>query len=215
MRVALISDTHGTLPTIPDGVDAVIHAGDIGVDRDPVTWFREVLYPWARNVPCPIYATFGNHDRIGERLMVPDGIPPNLRFEVDALVNVLGVPVWFSPWSLRYGDWAYMARENTLLSKYAKIPETTQVIVSHGPPWGAGDGTATGERAGSASLAARIALLPDLRLVVTGHIHEARGAYRLNSVPVLNVTILDEWYDHVHPVMVIAWPPEVVRGSDA
>jgi Icc-related predicted phosphoesterase len=210
--VALISDTHGSLPVIPDGVSAVLHAGDIGVDRDPVTWFRDVLYPWARRCPVPIYATFGNHDRIGERFMVPDGIPTNLRLETDALVNVLGVPVWFSPWSLRYGDWAFMAPERVLAIKYAKIPETTQVIVTHGPPWLAGDRTTSGACTGSASLGERMGQLPDLRLVVCGHIHEAFGAHDLGGVPVLNVSVVDEWYDMVHAPTVIAWPPAPIPG---
>jgi len=32
MRVALTSDTHGNTVTIPPGIDAVLHAGDIGPD---------------------------------------------------------------------------------------------------------------------------------------------------------------------------------------
>lgn len=208
MKVALISDTHGFLPAIPDGVDAVLHAGDIGVDRDPVRWFSEALYPWARKVGVPIYATFGNHDRIGERLMVPDPIPTNLRFEVDALIDVLGVPVWFSPWSLRFYDWAFMAGEPALRIKYDKIPEKTQVIVSHGPPFGSGDMTLQSERVGSVALLDRMLNLPELKLVVTGHIHEAHGIHRANGMTrVINCTHVNEYYEPVHEPIIIEWPP--------
>lgn len=208
MLVALTSDTHGYLPEIPKGVSAVIHAGDIGIDRDPINWFRDVFYPWARQLEIPIHATFGNHDRIGESQSIPDGIPTNLRLHVDILVDLMGVPTWFSPWSMRYGTWAYMAHDTVLNEKYKLISEKTQVLVTHGPPFGVGDRVNSGERVGSSSLYERIARLPDLRLVVTGHIHEAHGVYYCHGgIPVLNVTHVDEWYNPVHPPMVIEWPP--------
>ena len=62
MRLALISDTHGMLPEdIPD-CDAIIHAGDIGPDRNTHQWWDETFRPWAVKAGVPIYATFGNHD---------------------------------------------------------------------------------------------------------------------------------------------------------
>ena len=205
MKVALTSDTHGYLPGIPSEADAVLHAGDIGVDRDPITWFREKFYPWARKIAVPIYATFGNHDRIGERGLVPDGAPANLHLIVDELRYVFGVPVWFSPWSLRFFDWAYMDNESGLACRYAKIPETIQVIVAHGPPFRAGDDTGKAF-AGSESLAQRIRELPDLRLVVTGHIHEAFGLHECYEVPVWNVSYVDQYYQPTNPPVIIDWP---------
>lgn len=208
MKVALLSDTHGSLPTIPEGVvSAVIHAGDIGVDRDPINWFRETFYPWARRQAVPVFATFGNHDHIGEALACPEGIPANLHLVTDALVDVLGVPVWFSPWSLRFMDWAFMANEYVLAMKYAKIPASAQVVVSHGPPFGFGDRTIDNRQTGSVALAERMLALPDLRLLVCGHIHEAHGVYACEGVPVMNVSILDEWYQPKHQPTVIDWPP--------
>lgn len=224
MKVALISDTHGYLPEIHtihtkrhsgdhvELVDAVIHAGDIGVDRDPITWFHDKLYPWCRYLDVPVYATFGNHDRIGEKQAIPDPIPVNLRLEVDVLVDVLGVKVWFSPWSMRYGDWAFMHSDTMLAKKYMAIPETTEVIVTHGPPLDAGDLTTDGRRTGSSSLRDKIVNgLPKLRLVVTGHIHEARGEYTIETVDgrqvrVLNVSHVNEWYEPIHKPVIIDWP---------
>lgn len=240
MKVALLSDTHGYLPRITgvntprhigdSYVDAVLHAGDIGVDRDPINWFRDKFYPWAKDIGVPIYATFGNHDRIGERLTLPTGRPDNLHFVVDELVPIFDVMTWFSPWSLRYGDWAFMANDATLKMKYARIPtNATQVIVSHGPPFGCGDlarrtmmdeewDRTSGERTGSVSLLDRIHQLPNLKLVVTGHIHESRGEHKLfrddgdhseirTPVRVINASHVNEFYEPVHPVIIIDWPP--------
>ena len=203
MKIALISDTHGMLPDVPKEARIIIHAGDIGVDCDPITWFRDVLYPWARKVNKPIYATFGNHDRIGERHAVPAGCPSNLDLLTDCAIGIQGVNYWFSPWSPQFFDWAFMADEETLAKKYARIPDDTEVIVTHCPPLGAGDVTTMTLRTGSVALAERMKQLPRLRLVVCGHIHEAFGDYMLDGVRVLNVSHVDEMYRPKHKPVVI------------
>lgn len=60
MRIGVISDTHGrfdeSIPSIFDGVDAIIHAGDIGkleiIDR-----LQQI---------APVFAVEGNNDKFGE-----------------------------------------------------------------------------------------------------------------------------------------------------
>ena len=52
---------------------------------------------------------------------------------------------------------------------------------------------------GSPSLLRRIEKIAP-RLAIFGHIHEGRGEWRLRRTVLANVTILDEGYDHVHPV---------------
>jgi len=216
MRVALTSDTHGYTATIPPGIDAVLHAGDIGPDIQAAPWFRDTFYPWAAHVGVPIFATFGNHDfigqhdhanLIGEFEQLPPGAPSNLRLVVDEQCDVLGVPVWFSPWSGRFFDWAFMADEAELKKKYLRIAADTQVIVTHGPPHGYGDLTIDRVRAGSAALTARMSELTALRLVVTGHIHEAFGVYDAGGVLVYNVSMVDFGYHPAHEPIVIDWPP--------
>jgi hypothetical protein len=213
MLAALLSDTHGYLPTIPPGADLVLHAGDIGIDGPlpaQARWVTDVWLPWARALARPVYATWGNHDFIGERYHregLPE-MPHNVEVVVDATRTIAGVPVWFSPWSSWFGDWAWMRHEAGLAERYARIPPRTQVIVTHGPPRGAGDRVWDGHEAGSAALAGRIARLPDLCLVVTGHIHEARGAARCHGVDVQNVSYVDLDYRPVDDgVVLIAWPP--------
>ena len=205
IEVGLTSDTHGRLPIVHD-VDAILHAGDIGPDVHAVEWFRDQLYPWAARFGKPIYATFGNHDFIGERHQVPHGAPSNLHFVVDEERDVFGVKVWFSPWSPTFFDWAFMEDDDVLAGKYARIPEHIEVLVTHGPPFGAGDLNLQSTRCGSAALANRIAELPHLRLVVCGHIHEAFGDYRLGDVDVYNVSLVDVWYRATNSVVVIDWP---------
>jgi predicted phosphodiesterase len=213
MLAALISDTHGYLPAIPPNADLVLHAGDIGIDgtlAEQARWFTETWLPWARALDRPVFAIWGNHDFIGEqwhRDGLP-GMPAHVDVVTDELRVIGGVPVWFSPWSSWFGDWAWMRHEAGLAERYALIPPATQVIVTHGPPRGAGDRVWDGREAGSTSLARRIGQLAALRLVVTGHIHEARGVGRCHGVEVWNVSCVDLAYRPVRdPVVLVPWPP--------
>ena len=212
MRVALIADTHGVMPEIPADVDAILHAGDIGPDR-PCQFFQPngPLERWLDAHGKPMAATWGNHDKVGATLRDwRHGL--STRIIADQTVFLDTVPVWFSPWSNRYGNFEWMDDEAGLAERYAKIPVDTEVLVSHGPPYGYGDKTGpmhSSISVGSKALLARIGQLPNLRLVVTGHIHEARGEYVMaNGVSVMNVaSSINRGVPYPKPVVVIDWPP--------
>lgn len=195
MKLALTSDTHGMLPPIPEA-DVIVHAGDIGPDRGVRKWFLDEFYPWCREFGKPIYATWGNHDytqgNMGTILM--EHAPSNLIYSVEQSAYIGGKKFWFSPWSPVFGDWAWMLLEPDLDTIYQRIPPDTQVIVSHSPPFGAGDLTIRGEAVGSKALAARMAELGNLELVVCGHIHEDFGDHLLDGIMVMNVSSVDFQY---------------------
>jgi len=207
MRLALLSDTHGFCPEIPPGADAVIHAGDIAWDRRVIENYTDDIYPWAERVAVPIYATFGNHDFLARDGKIPTGQPTNLQFLIDQAQTINGVKFWFSPWSHLFGSWAYMLKEKGLAERYALIPDDTEIIVSHGPPKNFGDEAMDGKRVGSVSLVERAMQLPKLKLIITGHIHEARGDYKMGRIRVMNVSYLDEYYRPAPPgVVMLDWP---------
>lgn len=221
MIAALLSDTHGYLPSVPVDADLVLHAGDVGIDgsvRDQARWLAEVWFPWIARLDRPVYATWGNHDFIGE-IYHRDGLPalpPNLDIVVDAMRTIAGVPVWFSPWSPQFGPWAWMASERDLVHRYAAIPAGTRVIVSHGPPWHAGDRVWDGRHAGSQALADRLAQLGSVEIVVTGHIHEARGTHRCHGARVHNVSCVDRFYRPVAGGPVLCdWPAQAAGAPAA
>ena len=47
--------------------------------------------------------------------------------------------------------------------------------------------------------------LPNLKLVVCGHIHEARGIYKDDKVEIRNVSLVNEIYDMIHEPDIIDW----------
>ena len=59
---------------------------------------------------------------------------------------------------------------------YSKVPQDTELLLTHTPPHHIRDKTRKRVRAGCAVLARRLKELESCRLHVFGHIHEARGA---------------------------------------
>jgi Icc-related predicted phosphoesterase len=154
--------------------------------------------------------TWGNHDFIGERLpqeAINELLPDTVRVLVDEAVEIGGTGFWFSPWSNLFGGWAFMETEADLRKRYAKIPEDTEILVSHGPPKGYGDRIYWDNRVqnvGSQSLLDRFVALPACKHLICGHIHEAMGEYHLprhrDDLPkaVWNVSQVNESYKPVY-----------------
>jgi Icc-related predicted phosphoesterase len=193
MRLALISDTHGMLPPLPEAADVIIHAGDIGPDRGVMQWWEKDFAEWSREFPGDIYMTFGNHDFRWPPLSI---LPGNVEIIVDAQKILWdGTKIWFSPWSPTFGNWAWMADEDTLAAAYAQIPDDTNILVSHSPAYDLLDRVMEGEAVGSKALRDRLNTLPELKALVCGHIHESAGALTWGKgVKILNVASVDEFY---------------------
>lgn len=85
------------------------------------------------------------------------------------------VKIWGSPWTPRYGNWAFQYAPTEGLDVWAgKIPRDADVVVTHGPARGHLDGTVGVRYAGCKHLGRELGCVKP-RLVVCGHVHEARG----------------------------------------
>ncbi len=204
MRLVATSDWHGSLPeSIPDG-DVLLIAGDtLGLDHRVEAqqeWFASELVPYLARLPHPrILLVAGNHDFLfAEPLPWRDELPANVTFLLDEAVEIAGVRFWGAPWSVYLPGWVFMEPDGALERRWAMIPDDTDVLVVHSPPYGTLDRTAPrfgSVAAGSRSLRDRIARNGP-GLVVCGHIHEGFGVDRIASTSVYNVSYLDESYEH-------------------
>ena len=187
MKIAAISDTHGYLPTPPE-CDVLIHAGD----WTPATnhsrefqknWVTDHFYPWiqrAEDVAKHIIYIAGNHDFVARS-------DPKMMFNISGVhylmnesVEIGGIRFWGSPYSNKFGDWAFMRDEDGLDEIWQTIPDDTNVLITHGPPYGIGDRCDhydNDPHQGSKGLMNKALSLPDLKLMLFGHIHEAAGVY--------------------------------------
>lgn len=172
MKLVLGSDLHGYLPDVPP-CDILILAGDILSGNDQKRFYQILLKQWLEKVPARhVVATWGNHDW-------PFNVQglPGLKWHmlIDEGICIEGLKFYGLPWTIPFYQWAWQAPEPSLDKLCSFIPDDTDILISHGPPFGICDKNIEGFHSGSKSLYDRMIELPRLKLLVCGHIHEARG----------------------------------------
>lgn len=222
MKICVISDTHTKHQklTIPE-CDVLIHAGDF-------TWtgkYWEVMnfLRWFHDQPArhKIFIA-GNHEetfdrthpkfspRIASLVTLYDDIIylENQACEVD------GIKFYGTPWTPWFYDWGFNGVEGgrppeegkMLRDIYGHIPQDTNVLICHGPPYDILDKSNEGDRTGSVEMRKLLESdkFMDLRLYLCGHIHEARGhEIACGGVHICNVASLERDYEMTHPPVII------------
>lgn len=186
MRICAISDTHShhRKLTIPE-CDVLVHSGDITLrgELDIVKDFSD----WLKDVPAKHkLVIFGNHEidfRVGPKRDAAIGFvrQAGAHYLEHSGVKIDGVRFWGSPASpwFRDREWNYR-RGADIESVWRQILPDTNVLITHGPPYGIMDETGyklSGyiEKVGCQDLLRRVGELSELRAHVFGHIHEGYG----------------------------------------
>ena len=205
-KICCISDLHGYLPQSLPQHDLLLISGDIcpvwnhTLDYQNY-WLEEIFAPWVKANSPRFFATWGNHDWIGDTML------SSYYFENGEIIKDRGrtdkdLKMFFTPHQLPFCNWAFNTEEEEMEKIFDKIPEGTDIIVSHGPPKGYGDLVPRGEHTGSYALLHAIERVKP-KLVVCGHIHYAYGAYRYDSTLILNASLLGENYKPQNqPIMI-------------
>lgn len=206
MKLVLISDTHGTHKTVqvPEG-DVLIHAGDLskrgeeGEVKEFLEWFSKQPHTYKVFVA-------GNHDWLFERRSaeyIKSLIPENIIYLNDSGVEINGVYIWGSPIQPTFYNWAFNRdRGEDIKRHWDLIPEHTDVLITHGPPYGILDKTIRGEHVGCQDLMNTIHEIQP-KLHVFGHIHEGYGIQQSKQTNFVNASILDQKYRCVNQPIVI------------
>lgn len=192
MRLVCLADTHNKHEQLclPDG-DVLIHAGDCtdgGSKQESkafLEWFSQQKHPHKILVP-------GNHDFYFEKNENIPHIPSNINLLIDKGITLNGIQFWGSPVTPGNSNWAFQRERGKQISKHwDMIPENTDVIISHTPPYGILDDVRNGIKMGCEELMAKIKIIaPTLHLF--GHIHHGAGSVKRNNIRFMNATILDE-----------------------
>lgn len=201
MKFAVLSDTHGQHKQVKiPNVDCLIHCGDISSMGtfsqvcDFMEWFIGI------NAPVKIFVA-GNHDFYldGEYMSFINTWgnaleKGNVVYLDDSPYHINGITIHGSPMSPRFGRWAFMADRGEAIKKHwDKIPDNTDILITHSPAHGILDRTSGGDLAGCQDLLNRInEVKPKYHLF--GHIHEGRGWINKEGVNHINATCLDENY---------------------
>jgi len=107
----------------------------------------------------------------------------------DSEVIINGLKIYGSPWSKLFRSWCFMISYDELQKKWQKIPDDTNILVTHTPPFGILD-YAVNFREGDEFLVDRIKELKNLKLHIFGHIHESYGMLEKNNVTYVNCSML-------------------------
>ena len=199
MRIVCISDTHYKHRYINHQhleADILIHAGDFTSNGNQAQTI--VFLQWFESLPAKhkIFIA-GNHDlyccsETFQYLLKEHA--PSCIYLFNSTTTVMGLKIFGSPYSNTFGHWAFMKEEDGLSNIWNLIPEDTDIVITHGPAYYTADLVLNAyERdphVGSKSLADKLYTLPNLKLHVTGHIHESAGIY-LGKFTTINASICD------------------------
>lgn len=187
IKLVIISDTHNKHEYlfVPPG-DILIHAGDFSNwgDTESVERFNF----WLGTLPHPHKIVIaGNHDFCFER--EPEkaqALLTNGTYLQDESILIEGIRFCGSPWQPWFHNWAFnLQRGEEIRAKWDLIPEDTDVLITHGPPYGFGDQTHRGERVGCEDLLEVVRRIGP-RYHIFGHIHEAYGTWTEGNTTFIN-----------------------------
>jgi len=179
ISITLISDLHGYKPKL-EGGDLLIIAGDLTASNaysqysDIFDWIEEQNYRKKIVVA-------GNHDMFIEEENYKGPQGKQFDYLCDSGIEFEGFKIWGSPWQKQFvgqnpNCTAFsLPLESQLEEKWNLIPDETDILITHCPPYGILDEDGfKGERCGSDTLLHRVKQIKPY-LHVFGHIHHSYG----------------------------------------
>ena len=146
---------------------------------------------------------------------------PNIHYLNDSGVELFGLKIWGSPITPWFHNWAFNRTRNTgydltfkhdvsdgIKKHWDLIPYYTDILITHGPPFGHGDLLEPRfrrngeERVGCIDLMNKIKEIKP-KINVFGHIHEGYGVTEEDGTTFINASCLNENYRPVNPPVII------------
>jgi Icc-related predicted phosphoesterase len=182
MKILHISDTHGKHHLLKDlpKADIIVHSGDMSEDGkdsevlDFLEWFCDLDYPHKIVVA-------GNHDLCldGEQI---ENLPPNFHYLCNSVVEIECIKFWGVPYFL-----SNELNGNTA-QLMAKIPNKTDVLITHRPPYGILD-FEDGNNFGCVDLLQAVSKIrPKYHLF--GHVHAGYGVEKVQYTTFVNASLV-------------------------
>jgi Icc-related predicted phosphoesterase len=205
LRAVVISDTHLQHSfRVPFG-DLLLHCGDL-TGRGTLTEINKAM-EWLGDLPHTekIFIA-GNHDFLAERDpgLFKSLVPKNVTYLQDSGYEWNGLKFWGSPVTPRFFDWAFNVDRGPLIRRHwDMIPEDTDVLLTHGPPYGLLDKLPSGMKVGCRDLTARLEKLSKLKIHAFGHIHHSYGVLKNNETVFVNAATCNENYNPVNEPIVL------------
>ena len=140
-KITFISDTHTKHKHLTNdlpGGDILIHCGDIS-SRGYINEIKNFL-EWFDGIKGYEYKIFiaGNHD-FGFQDNPKECIEllknyPSITYLEDNSIIIDGIKIYGSPWQPRFHNWAFNVNRGwDIAQKWEKIPQDTDILITHGP----------------------------------------------------------------------------------
>ena len=201
MKIVAFSDIHwklNELTSVPAG-DMLIYAGDwcYGDYIRTTIAFANFIKKQEHSVKIVIA---GNHDIIAEQnhLLVKNIFEENGIIYLNNEEFVFdGIKIWGSPWTPEFNNWAFMKEDRLLKYEWDKIPKDTDILITHGPPFGILDKVNGYQSVGSVTLESSV-LKKKPAIHIFGHIHEGYGKQESKYTHFYNVSLVNDKYELVN-----------------
>lgn len=221
MIIDCISDLHGHYPKL-DGGDLLIVGGDLTATHSFPAYREFLLWFWEQQYRHKVFIA-GNHDNGLKEYMKSGDFCGECDFDYleDNGCEFEGLKIWGSPWTTRFSGMnpSCMAfttdDDDQLVFKWNLIPDDTDILVTHSPPYGISDKVKDCWRGrisnvGSKKLLHRVKKIKP-KLHVFGHIHEGYGIDTFewgldpNKLTIfVNASHVNEYYKPVNkPIRII------------
>lgn len=193
--IVMISDTHTMHREIevpPGGL--FIHAGDFTMDSrsaEALTDFNDWLgeLPHAFRVVVP-----GNHD-VALQDPARRQLITNAKLLVNEGVEIMGLKIWGSPATPLLREAVGVPSERDRIDLYSRIPNDTDILITHGPPYGVLDqAPGSEEHQGCRQLLAAVRRVQPM-MHVFGHVHGGYGTFNTPETLFVNAALPGRGYD--------------------
>jgi predicted phosphodiesterase len=206
--------------------DMLIHAGDFA-SHGRVDDCMRALH-WLNALPFEYRVVIaGNHDcfmdenlrgeNIGISRSAIEAITPKgegFHYLLDSGVEIEGLKFWGSPITPTFFDWAFMKpRGPALRQQWEKIPDGTDIVITHGVPYGVCDSCPNYTdpkgpwiHVGDEDLLAAIKHI-EPKVYIGGHIHAGHGHAWSDGTLFINASVCDESYNPTHKPIVFDIDP--------
>lgn len=200
MKFVCISDTHGLFPkNLPEG-DFLIHSGDwstMGSQSDSIkflNYLESIRHKYTDIVVVP-----GNHEKWVEEninLAKEEFKSRNIKLLIDESKTIEGLRFYGTPWVPVYKQWSFMKSDQDRKIYMEAIPEDTEVLITHAPPYGHLDMVKTEDTVVNVGCNHLLRALnrSEIKLHVFGHVHESAGVKTKDGTVLVNASCLDKNY---------------------
>jgi predicted phosphohydrolase len=200
------------------GGDILIHAGDL-TGRGYITEIENFMkwYDKINNYDTKVFIA-GNHDfgfqddnqklrglLTGYKTI--DYLEDELMMVGEDYDNM--VKIWGTPWQPEFHNWAFnLPRGEKLKEKWDMIPVNTDILITHGPPFGKLDYVKyPNQNVGCEELMKRVEEIKP-KIHVFGHIHEGYGYVFDGNTHFINAAVLNGRYEFRNKPITVDWDPE-------